>query len=412
METSYVHEANSEGSQGRHFVIILFPDFGHINPTLEVTRQLVSRGHRVTYITDERFLAPVTEVGGGLVGYTSSRTALADRSLLSVDELLTVAIDYLIETMNLVFPLARTVLSEAMPDIIMYDFESFVAARMLGRLWERPTIQLSPYIASNQEYSVRKQMIDHELPQSKRAFEVLWKFLASHDIDPKSIESFARDYDDFNLVFLPKAFQPEGDKFDDTFAFVGPCIAADTDIVQWAPANENRGVLISLGTESNRRSGFFQTCAEAFADQSWHVVMTLGRGGRPADLSITAPNVEAHEWLPHAAVLPHMEVLVCHGGMGSVMESLYFGVPVVIVPHTPEHLVTARRICELGLGGMLLADAMSAETLRSVVEETAGDPEIRQRVAVMRESMMGAGGVQRAADQLETWLMSSDAPQP
>jgi MGT family glycosyltransferase len=221
--------------------------------------------------------------------------------------------------------------------------------------------------------------------------------------------SFGRDYDDLNLVFLPRAFQPEGDTFDDSFAFVGPCIAADTDSGQWAPPNEKRGVLISLGTESNRRSGFFQTCAEAFADQSWHVVMTLGRSGRSADLSISAPNVEAHDWLPHAAVLPHMDVLVCHGGMGSVMESLYFGVPVVIIPHTPEHLVNARHICELGLGATLQPHGMTAETLRSVVEDVAADPEIRQRVAMMRVSTIEAGGARRAADQLETWLLSSEA---
>jgi MGT family glycosyltransferase len=146
---------------------------------------------------------------------------------------------------------------------------------------------------------------------------VLWKFLESNGVDPNSIETFSRDYDDLNIVFMPRDFQPHGDGFDESFVFVGPCIAADTGAIQWTPPNENRNVLISLGTESNKRPGFFRTCAGAFEDKSWHVVMTLGRGRNPADLSITAPNVEAHEWLPHPVVLPHMSVLICHGGLGS-----------------------------------------------------------------------------------------------
>ena len=37
----------------RHYALLLFADFGHIAPTLGVARELIARGHRVTYVIDD-----------------------------------------------------------------------------------------------------------------------------------------------------------------------------------------------------------------------------------------------------------------------------------------------------------------------------------------------------------------------
>ena len=38
-----------------HFAFVSIPAYGHVNPTLPLVAELVSRGHRVTYFTSADF---------------------------------------------------------------------------------------------------------------------------------------------------------------------------------------------------------------------------------------------------------------------------------------------------------------------------------------------------------------------
>lgn len=123
--------------------------------------------------------------------------------------------------------------------------------------------------------------------------------------------------------------------------------------------------------------------------------------------------MEAHRWLPHPVVLRHADVLVCHGGMGSVMEALYFATPVVAVPtQSFELALTAGRLDELGLGRMINGDRLTAHTLAAAVGGIMADPESPERMARMRASIREAGGAVRAAGLLEQWAARADPDPP
>jgi UDP:flavonoid glycosyltransferase YjiC (YdhE family) len=64
-------------------------------------------------------------------------------------------------------------------------------------------------------------------------------------------------------------------------------------------------------------------------------VLAVG-GVDPAALGPIPPNVEVHAHVPQLAVLRRARVFVTPAGMGSTMESLYFGVPMVAVPQMAE----------------------------------------------------------------------------
>lgn len=395
----------------RHLAIFVFPDFGHVNPTLEPVRELLARGHRVTYVVDERYAPLVSGTGAQAVTYRSGRARLGNVQTVGVDDMGTVGYDFLVETMNIVMPLAKSAFVDDLPDVVLYDFECFAVARMFAAQCGRPTVQLFPYLASNDVFSPRLEMFDPYHPSIQLGRAALEAFLEANGTDPATVGSFAAESDERNLVFLPRQFQTRGDTFDERFVFVGPSISRPVDpsaepgAEPWRPPCQGKPVLLaSLGTESNGRPEFFSTFAEAFQDDGWHVVMTLGRGSDPARVTSGMPNLEAHEWLPHPAVLPHAKAFVCHGGMGSMLEALYFGTPVVIVPHTPEHLINGRRLSELGLGRVLHGDDLTAQSLRATVDAVADCPETRERVDAMRGHAQAAGGPRRAADVLEGWL--------
>jgi MGT family glycosyltransferase len=391
-----------------HLVCYLFPDFGHLKPTLELTRELVERGHRVSHVTDERYASLVEETGARAVTFRSRRVRLGGEHTVGVDDMGVVGVEYLRETIDSVLPHTAEVFADDVPDAVLYDFESFAVARMLARRWGCPTVQLFPYFASNEKFSPRRAMFDPEHPAIARGQAALFGLFTENGLTFEEVPTFADEYDERNLVFVPRPFQPSGDTFDDRFAFVGPShlsggerqVASDG----WRPPAEKPVLLASLGTESNEQQEFFRHLGGAFEDGGWHVVLTLGRGGDGAQLGLTGDHFEVHSWLPHPEVLPHTRAFVTHGGMGSILEALHYGVPMLVVPHTPEHWMNAERVTELGLGRTLPPEELTAERLRAAVDELVEDPRVRDGVARASRQSREAGGAVRAADVLEGWL--------
>ncbi|HEX4701949.1 MAG TPA: macrolide family glycosyltransferase [Pseudonocardiaceae bacterium] len=395
---------------GREIAFLPYPAYGHMTPELPVVAELVRRGHRVTCLASDEFTERVRATGARVVGYgTELCTSSPDQ--LSADESARAPLRLLEETMATV-PAIQRAFAGGPPDLLVYDTTLWAPGRLLARTWGVPTVQLSATVASNEHFSLTKEgqrfgpAIDPTHPALARFVTRLRDYLTDHDLGHVTLDEFFTGDDEYTVVFVPRRFQPAGDTFDDRYCFVGPTTTAPTGPTTWhPPASGHPVLLITLGTTVNDQPDFFRTCAEAFAGLPWHVVLTLGNRVDPAWLGPLPPNVEAHRWVPHAEVLRHASLFLCQGGMGSIMEALYFGTPVIAVPHHPEQKINAGRILQLGLGAVIERDAVSAATVRDTTLALSADDEVLGRVRVLRNEVRTAGGASRAADQIEARLL-------
>ncbi len=125
--------------------------------------------------------------------------------------------------------------------------------------------------------------------------------------------------------------------------------------------------------------------------------------GKYIDLTQLGPvpaNFLLSSYVPQLDILPRTQVFVTHAGTNSVMESLYYGVPMVLIPQQPEQQMHARRAVELGLGVMLDKGAVTAASLREAVEQVAQNAQYRERAQSMQQVTRDGGGYQRAADAI------------
>jgi demethyllactenocin mycarosyltransferase len=104
--------------------------------------------------------------------------------------------------------------------------------------------------------------------------------------------------------------------------------------------------------------------------------------------------------VPQLTVLAEADIFVTQGGLNSTMESLFYGVPMIVIPHTREQRLTARRIRDLGLGVVLERNELTDELLRATAREVVADRPLRDRVRHMQQRTREAGGAQFAADIL------------
>jgi MGT family glycosyltransferase len=390
----------------RHIAVVNYPAHGHVNPTLPVMAELVRRGHRVSYVVAEQFADAVRATGATPLPYASpmptSWDTVAIPETITAEVVAEAALAHAVEGCT-PLPMAHAAFADDRPDVFLYDAFGYPTGRLLARKWGIPSILLSSTFVANETFSPYSAMTvpmpDPDHPSLTKARTVLVDALAEHGLSD-SPEEFAVGREELNLVFLPRRFQPGADTFDERFAFIGPCLGHRAG--EWVPPDDRPVLLITMGSFGyHNQRAFFAQCLDAFVDSPWHVVMTIGRIVRPADLGPLPSNVEIHPWVPQLAVLRHAKAFVSHAGMGSTMESLAMGVPPVVVPRTPEQQIVAARLTELDLGRRLDPADLNAEALRAAVTELAVDNETKARAHQMRTHIDETGGPIRAVDEIE-----------
>jgi UDP:flavonoid glycosyltransferase YjiC (YdhE family) len=86
--------------------------------------------------------------------------------------------------------------------------------------------------------------------------------------------------------------------------------------------------------------------------------------------------------------------------MNSTLESLSYGVPLVILPQMAEQAMTARQVQKLGLGVALESKTVLPDDLLRAVQQITQDPLYPQRAQAMQQMLYEAGGYRKATDAL------------
>jgi MGT family glycosyltransferase len=387
------------------------PGHGHVNPTLAIAQELVARGEQVIYYLPESFRAAVEATGATFHPYEWQRSPSsfptpgkkADATLI-----IGWMMEMMVQQSFHILPQLLEKMRAEQVDAILYD-RMFLPANLLSRILHLPAVILNPSYAVN-AHSRAEQM----MPQEKRqAFAEFFTRL-SKDLD-RLFDTYQLPHYDFqalmqadlNIVFLPRAFQPGGETFDERFVFVGPSLQEhrhDSSDFPLDRLGKRPQLYISLGTAFNNQPAFYRQCFDAFAQTEWQIVLAFGQQIDPAELKTPPDNFIVAPHVPQLEILPHSDVFVSHGGMNSTMESLSFGVPLVVVPQMEEQAMTARRVQELGLGLALDMETLTAETLRASVEQVAHASTFRAHVQEMQHEIHQSGGAPRAVDAIIAYI--------
>jgi MGT family glycosyltransferase len=391
-----------------HILFVSVQGHGHVYPSLGVVRELVDRGHRVTYLTTPLFADDVKAVGAEVAHYRSVFDDVHVPDMVRMDDAeAQLHLIYLRENIA-ILEAAAAACDDDIPDLIVYDVFPFIAGRLLATKWGRPAVRLWPIFAANEHYSIFEALwasagLRH--PADVPAFQPrMAALLADYGIDTP-IREFWDAIEDLNIVFIPRSFQIAGESFDDRFVFVGPSFSERLPRECRSPDPEQPIALVSLGNTFNEHPEFFRACAEAFAGTPWHVVMAIGKFLDPAAVGVLPPNVEAHRWVSFLDVLPRASVFITQGTTGAVMEALSWGCPLVVVPHfASEAVPSAERVIALGLGYHLGLDPTDPRAIYDTARRAAADAALKRRVRQVQAEIRGAGGPRLAAEAMETFL--------
>ncbi|HKC50181.1 MAG TPA: glycosyltransferase [Myxococcota bacterium] len=161
-------------------------------------------------------------------------------------------------------------------------------------------------------------------------------------------------------------------------------------------------VYFTLGTIFNMESGdLFQRVLAGLRDLPTQLVVTVGRDFDPAELGPQPPNVRIERYLPQAEVLPRCDLVVSHGGSGSVTSALAHGLPMVLIPMGADQPLNAARCQALGVARALDAVTATPTLVHEAASLVLRDPTYRRSAERIRDEIAQLPGPEHVTLLLE-----------
>ena len=413
-----------------HIAMFSIAAHGHVQPSLEVIRELVARGHRVSYAIPEAFAGLVAATGAQpriyrttLPGPDDDPEAWGTEVIENIEPFLADA-QQALPQLTALFEgtdgaggtdgpdggAGRASGDAGLPDLVLSDITSY-PSRVLAHRWGVPHIQLSPNLVAWRGYEeeVAAPMVAELMatPRGRAYYARFSRWLAENGITLSPDDFAGRP--DRSLVLIPRALQPQADRVDeDVYTFVGACQGDRAQQGEWRRppgAEGSRVLLVSLGSSFTKEPGFYRECLRAFGGlPGWYMVLQIGRHVDVAELGPLPANVEVHPWVPQLAVLRQADAFVTHAGAGGSQEGLATATPMIAVPQAVDQFGNADMLASLGVARHLPKEEATAEALRAALTELVNDPRVAGCCAAARAAVLAEGGTRQAADLIEAAL--------
>ncbi|ANS68803.1 antibiotic resistance macrolide glycosyltransferase [Streptomyces lincolnensis] len=394
-------------SRPAHIAMFSIAAHGHVNPSLEVIRELVARGHRVTYAIPPLFADKVAETGAEPKLWNSTLPGPDDDPAAWGTTLLDNVEPFLADAIQALPQLIEAYRGDE-PDLVLHDITAY-PAMVLAHRWGVPAISLSPNLVAWEGYEEEvAEPMWAEPKRTERGQAYYARFRAWLEAN-----GITRHPDPFvgrperSLVLIPKALQPNADRVDESrYTFVGACQGDRSAQGDWQrPADAEKVVLVSLGSSFTKQPAFYRECVRAFGElPGWRLVLQVGKHVDPAELGDVPDSVEVRSWVPQLAVLGQADLFVTHAGAGGSQEGLATATPMIAVPQAVDQFGNADMLQGLGVARRLDTEEATAEALREAGLALVGDPEVARKLKEIQARMAHEGGTRRAADLIEAEL--------
>jgi MGT family glycosyltransferase len=161
-------------------------------------------------------------------------------------------------------------------------------------------------------------------------------------------------------------------------------------------------VYATLGTTFNTHSGdLFERLLAGLAGVDADVLVTVGRHIDPADFGAQPDHVRVERFVPQEEVLRETDLVVSHGGSGSLMGALAHGLPSVLLPLGADQPHNARRADELGVARALDAATVTPDEIRQNVSDLLADDAAADRAREVAAEIDRLPGVEATVPLLE-----------
>ena len=407
-----------------HFGVLSYKGTGHLNPLITLSRQLVVRGHTVTFFHDAELEARIRSHGLEFVSIAppagdsgEATRASRRRKPSSAIPLLRYRIRRTITDMERFLRDTPQALTRAGVDALIID-ELALAGPTLAEMLRLPYVVISTslphnfgwsapgHIAPPQSIFTRVQSAMLEISVFRMRGPVrrrLDYFRRQAGLGP--IRNIRRAFPELlHITQLPECLDFCRSDLLANFHYTGPFVdeaARPAIAFPWHQLDGRPVIYASLGTTLKSEPATFRFIAEACDGLGVQLVISLGGRRDPDSFHDLPGRPLVVRDAPQLELLKKAEIVITHAGPNTAFETLMQGKPMIAIPKAFDQPAIAARLAWFGAAIVLRPGKLSVEEIRWALAKVLLDPGYRNAARSLQARIRSARGLERAADLIE-----------
>ncbi len=391
---------------GLRVLLGAFGDPGHAFPLLALGRALRARGHDVLLETWARWAPDAEREGLRFAAAPEFPVFPRDGEALRPYEAVSRAVD-----------VTRPLIGAFAPDVVVSDILTLAPA-LAAELEGVPVATVIPHVDPRTEPGWPPYSMGARPPRTAVARR-LWRAL-----DPLVGRGLALGRDELNatrarlglaprdwvhngispelalVATFPQLESPRRARRPGTHV-VGPLLweppAGDVEL----PPGDAPLLLVAPSTSQDPDHRLLRASLAGLAGLPVRVLATWNRRPPAPPLPVVPPNARLVEWVSYARTMPRCDLVLCHGGHGTVARALEAGCVVVAAPAAGDMNENAARLDRAGLGVRLPRRFVGPRAVRLATERALASPSYAARAAGVAAWARSHDAGARAAELVE-----------
>lgn len=409
-----------------HFGVLSYKGTGHLNPLIALSRRLIARGHRVTFFQKPELEARVRQCGIEFSAIGSAKRSeeqsYTDNQCRPTSAIAALRYDIRRILGNIEVSLRDTpdALTQARVDALIVD-EIVLSGPTLAQMLHLPYFVVSTSMPHTLGWTASYRFAGYNVPNSyfdqlrgallqlsvfRLRGPVRWKLDSyRRHLGLGPIREIQKEFPALaHLAQLPRCLDFPRSMLPNNFYYTGPFVDATARPCvkfPWSRLDHRSLIYASLGTARKTQPNIFHLISEACNDLNLQLVISLGGRGNPENFDDLPGFPVVVRDAPQLELIKRAEIVISHGGLNTVLETLLEGKPMITIPIAYDQPAVAARLGWLKVADVLPVRNVSAEQIRLALSKLLNDTSYRDAARELQARILSDRGLERAVAIIE-----------